>query len=98
MIEYNGVWLDSTWEFELAKRLDELKVKWVRPNPIPWVDEKGVTHNYFPDFYLPDFNLFLDPKNPHAVNVQKKKLACILTQYSNIVIIKSLEECSNYKI
>lgn len=97
-IEYNGIWLDSTWEYELAKRLDELKVKWVRPNPIPWVDEKGVTHNYFPDFYLPDFNLFLDPKNPHAVNVQKKKLACILTQYSNIVIIKSLEECSNYKI
>lgn len=97
-IEYNGIWLDSTWEYELAKRLDELKVKWVRPDSIPWVDEKGVTHNYFPDFYLPDYDLYLDPKNPHAIAVQKNKLACIIKQYSNIVIIKSLEECSNYKI
>jgi hypothetical protein len=96
MIEYNGIWLDSTWELELAKRLDSLEIKWVRPNPIPWVDNDGVTHNYFPDFYLKDYDLFLDPKNPQAIKVQKKKLDCILAQYSNIVILDNLDACKNY--
>jgi hypothetical protein len=92
-VMYKGVLLDSSWELELAKRLDELEIKWVRPDPIPWVDEEGVTHNYFPDFYLEDYGLFLDPKNPQTVKVQKKKLDCLLTQYKNIVIIESIEEC-----
>lgn len=97
-IEYKGILLDSSWELELAKRLDELKIKWIRPDPIPWVDEEGITHNYFPDFYLEDYDLFLDPKNPHAVKVQKKKLDKLLTQYKNIVIIESVEECKQFII
>lgn len=97
-VEYKGILLDSTWELELAKRLDELNIKWVRPDPIPWIDEEGVTHNYFPDFYLEDYNLFLDPKNPQAIKVQKKKLDRLLTQYQNIVIIESIKECKNFSI
>jgi len=95
-VEYKGILLDSSWELELAKRLDELKIKWVRPDPIPWIDEEGVTHNYFPDFYLEDYDLFLDPKNPQAVKVQKKKLDRLLTQYKNIVIIESIEQCKKF--
>jgi len=96
IIEYKGVLLDSSWELELAKRLDELNIKWVRPDPLPWVDDEGVTHNYFPDFYLEDYDLYLDPKNPQAVRVQKKKLEILLTQYKNIVIIDSLKKCKEY--
>jgi hypothetical protein len=96
VVEYKGILLDSSWELELAKRLDELQVKWTRPEPMPWVDDQGVTHNYFPDFYLPEYDLFLDPKNSHAIKVQKKKLDCILTQYKNIVIIDSLEKCKTF--
>lgn len=96
MIEYNGVWLDSTWELELAKRLDSMKIKWVRPDPIPWVDSEGVTHNYFPDFYLTDYDIFLDPKNPQAKKVQKKKIDMIMSQYKNVVILNSVEECQSY--
>lgn len=96
VVEYRGILLDSSWELELAKRLDELKIKWVRPDPIPWVDKEGIIHNYFPDFYLEDYDLFLDPKNPYAIKVQKKKLDCLLTQYKNIVIIDSIEKCRQY--
>jgi len=95
-VEYKGILLDSSWELELAKRLDDLKIKWIRPDPIPWVDDEGVTHNYFPDFYLEDYDLFLDPKNPQAVKVQKKKLKCLLTQYKNIVIIDSVDRCKTF--
>lgn len=97
-IEYKGILLDSSWELVLAKRLDELGIKWVRPEPIPWVDDQGITHNYFSDFYLEDYDLYLDPKNPQAVKVQKKKLDCLLTQYKNIVILESIEECKQFSL
>ena len=98
VIEYKGILLDSSWELELAKRLDELKIKWTRPDPIPWTDIDGLVHNYFPDFYLPDYDLYLDPKNPHAVNVQRKKLDILSKQYSNIIVIETLDGCKNFSI
>lgn len=97
-VMYNGILLDSTWELELAKRLDSLDIKWIRPRPVKWVDDEGLEHNYFPDFYLPNYDLYLDPKNPHAVKVQKKKLEKILTLYKNLVIIESLEKCKNFML
>lgn len=98
IIEYNGIKLDSSWELALAKRLDEQHIKWVRPNPLPWFDKNGVKHNYFADFYLPDYDVYLDPKNPGALKVQKEKIECLLTQYKNIRIIKTLDECKLFEI
>lgn len=97
IINYKGVMLDSTWELALAERLDQLNVKWIRPNPIPWIDNKGIKHNYFPDFYLSDYNLYLDPKNPECVRQQKEKLDILKETYDNIVIIDSLEKCKLFK-
>lgn len=88
--------LDSRWEEVLAKRLDELNIKWVRPLPIKWVDKKGIYHNYFPDFYIPDRNLYLDPKNPFAVVSQKEKLDCLSEQIPNLKILYTIEECRNF--
>jgi hypothetical protein len=98
MIDYKGIQLDSTWELALAKRLDDLCIRWIRPEPITWEDEDLSTHHYFPDFYLPEYNLFLDPKNPQACKVQKKKIKKLLTQHKNIIIIKSLQECEKFNI
>lgn len=98
VVEYKGILLDSSWELELAKRLDELNIKWIRPNPIPWKDDEGTVHNYFPDFYLPEYDKYLDPKNKHAIKVQEKKLKILLTQYENIDIIDSLEGCKTFSI
>ena len=74
IVEYKGILLDSSWELALAKRLDELNIKWIRPDPIKWKGIDGVVHNYFADFYLTEYDLYLDPKNPHAISVQKQKL------------------------
>lgn len=98
VVEYKGVILDSSWELALAKRLDELGIEWYRPEPLEWVDENGVAHNYFPDFYLPEYDKYLDPKNKHAILVQEPKLRVLLTQYSNIQIIDSLEGCKTFTI
>lgn len=96
-VEYKGVLLDSSWELALAKRLDELNIEWVRPEPLKWVDKTGVEHNYFPDFYLPKYKRFIDPKNPHACRVQKEKLSVILNQY-DITILKTINECKTFTI
>lgn len=97
MIEYKDVMLDSTWELELAKRLDNLGISWERPNPIKWSDEKGVQHNYFPDFYLFDYDIYLDPKNPYAYESQKEKIEILKRQLPNLIIIGTLEECKKWR-
>lgn len=97
-ILYKDIWLDSSWELILATRLDELNVKWIRPDPIKWVDDNGVSHNYFPDFYLVDYDLYLDPKNPQAYKVQKDKILKLNEQYDNIIILKTLNECKEFQV
>jgi hypothetical protein len=88
--------LDSSWKEALAKRLDEIKINWTRPPAIKWIDDVGVSHNYFPDFYLIDYDLYLDPKNPYAIKAQQAKLECLTKQIKNLIIIKTLAECKNY--
>lgn len=63
--EYGGVVWDSTWEARLAQRLDSLNVDWVRPGKelsIPYVTIDGETRNYYPDFYLPRTDVFVEVK------------------------------------
>ena len=96
MVEYKGIMLDSSWELELAKRLDELNVKWIRPKSIPWTDAEGRVRRYFPDFYLPEHDLYLDPKNKHAYNVQKEKIDILLATYDNIQFITDLDDIKNF--
>lgn len=98
MILYNGVMLDSSWEYELAKRLDYLNIKWTRPNPLKWKDKNNNFHNYFPDFYLIDFDLFLDPKNPAAYKNQEEKIDILKNTYPNIRFLRTLNECKNFTI
>lgn len=98
-IDGSQVLLDSSWEETLALRLDSLGIRWNRPTtPIKWKDTSGKFHNYFPDFYLPDFDLFLDPKNPYAVKVQSVKLEIIKTVIPNLRILTTLKECYEFTI
>lgn len=69
---YNGIWFDSTWEVRVAKSLDENNIKWERPKiGFQWTDEG---RKYYPDFYLPDYNVYLDPKNPYLQQQDKQKI------------------------
>jgi hypothetical protein len=96
MVEYNGVWMDSSWEVRLAQRLDSLGISWERPDPLPYTDIHGKKRNYFPDFYLPEYDVYLDPKNPAAYENQKEKIKVLLQQYKNIVILTTLASVDTY--
>lgn len=95
-IDGSTVMLDSSWEVALARRLDELKVDWIRPPPIRYSSLDDKLHNYFPDFYLPKYNLFIDPKNPIAFKAQKDKISILVELIPNLIFLRSLEECENF--
>jgi len=102
MIDYmmkNGeiVKLDSSWELALAKRLDFLNIEWNRPEPLVY-EMDGENHKYFPDFYLGEFDVYLDPKNPYAFEVQREKIDILNETYGNIIWITTLEECENFSM
>ena len=91
------VLLDSSWEVALAVRLDELSIQWSRPAiPLTWVDNQGNCRNYFPDFYLEKYNIYLDPKNKEAFKKQKEKVDWLLINRPDVIFLHTLEECKNY--
>ena len=66
--------LQSSWEVKTAKKLDELKIRWARPSKrIKWNDGER-DRTYLPDFYLPDYDLYLDVKNHIGISQQKIKI------------------------
>ena len=66
-IEYNGIKLDSSYELTLVQDLDKNNIKWERPKPLMW-EKDGNTHRYYPDFFLPDYNIYIDTKNDYLIN------------------------------
>lgn len=88
--------LDSSWEVALAKALDVSGISWERPYPLKWVDSDGSWHHYFPDFYLPEYQIYLDPKGPLARKAQEEKIKEIEKQYGNVFFLYNLDECINF--
>jgi hypothetical protein len=60
-IEYKGVKLKGGWEIIVAKWLDENNVRWEHETKSFDYEWNGI-RKYYPDFYLPDFDLFIEVK------------------------------------
>jgi hypothetical protein len=60
-IDYNGVKLKGGWELIVAKWFDENNIKWEYETKSFDYEWNGLK-KYYPDFYLPDFNLFIEVK------------------------------------
>lgn len=88
--------LESSWEVEIAKILDSNEINWVRPKPIKWIDKYNKIRYYYPDFYLTEYNMYLDPKNPFCMERDKEKMSkvekIINVRYGDIEYIKTIIE------
>lgn len=91
---YNGYLLESSWELELAKDLDANDIKWVRPDPIIYYDDSGQKRRYYPDFYLTDYNVYLDPKNEYVRIKDKKKIQWVIDQNDVKIILLNKHQLS----
>lgn len=94
---YNGILYDSGWEVELAKRLESLGIAFERPKtPIKYVGVDEKEHNYFPDFYLPNRNVFIEVKNPYLFE-KDSKVQMLRAKRSNIIWLTSLEQIREFE-
>lgn len=64
---YNGLKLDSSYEVLVATELDANNIRWERCKRFKYQWEDGSIHFYTPDFYLPDYDVYLDPKNDYLI-------------------------------
>jgi len=62
IIVYNGVKLKGSWEVETAKWLDKQSIVWT--NVVKGFDYEwqNSMHTYFPDFYLPNYDVYIEVK------------------------------------
>lgn len=93
--------LDSQWELLVAQRLDELNVEWYRPKcRLPYFDDKGIEHNYIPDFYVKTFNCFIEVKSKFIANWQNSinKVEYIKEHYKFVKWIETEDECSTFEL
>lgn len=62
IIEYNGHKLKGSWELKVAEWLDKNNISWESEvNPQNYFWDNG-WHMYFPDFYLHEYNVYLEVK------------------------------------
>lgn len=82
----NKVTLQSSYELACSKILDSLSINWIRPKSLKYNGKR-----YFPDFYLPDYDLYLDPKNDYLALKDAQKIDCVQQQNNVKVYILTKE-------
>lgn len=82
--EYGGEKLHGTWELEVAKWLDFNGIMWQRKSitsfEYMW---NGTMHRYFPDFYLPELNFYIEVKG-----YETDRDRCKWSVVPNLIVIK----------
>lgn len=83
---YNGFQLNGSWELVVAEWLDKNNIKWTNKiNPFTYVWNNS-THLYFPDFYLPELDWYIEVKGYERV-----RDICKWAVVPNLVVIKQKE-------
>lgn len=86
---YNGCRMESSYEIIVAKDLDAHNIKWEKPKSFKYIYD-GREHRYTADFYLPEYDVYLDPKNDFLIhNINPA------TGYCDVDKIKLVEEQNN---
>ena len=78
--------LQSSYELKCYEILTELKINWIRPKAL-----KYDGRNYFADFYLTDFDIYLDPKNDYKAKLDADKIEKVKEQ-NNVSVFILLKE------
>ena len=106
--KYKGKKFISSYEVRIAMSLDENNIRWEKPDYgiFTYIDLNGKKHTYTPDLYLPDYNVYLDPKNDFLIeNINptlgysdKDKINWVMEQNGVRVIILNKNQLDWYVI
>jgi hypothetical protein len=75
----NKVYLQSSYEVLCAEILDKMNIRWIRPTYLHY-NLDGKTKKYFADFYLVDYDVYLDTKNDYLIVQDAGKINAVITQ------------------
>lgn len=92
-IRYKGKSLGSSYELTVVKNLEENKIAWDTCKRFEYTDPTGKTRTYTPDIYLPDFDVYLDPKNDFLIHNNNPTLGFLDSEK-----IKIVEETHKIKV
>jgi hypothetical protein len=81
------VYLHSSYEEKLAISLDKNNVKWIRPEPLRYVGNDDKEHRYYADFYLKDYDIYLDTKNDYLIQKDKDKIRRVQEQNKKTIMV-----------
>jgi len=95
--DQKDIYLESSFEIKLAKNLDDNQIKWIQPQPLSYIDLFKQRHLYYADFYLPEYNIYIDPKNSYLLNKSIKKLIRVSKQNNIKLLIISNEKLLNWE-
>jgi hypothetical protein len=92
------VLMDSTWEVAMAERLDHLKIEWERKEDmkLTYYSKTGRKRNYIPDFYLPDYDTYIEVKGYWTDAARYKMESVQSTNPVKIVILESLDAVNKF--
>ena len=89
---YNGVHFDSSYEVIVAKELDKNNILWEKSKSFTYIVD-GISRHYTPDFYLPEYNVYLDPKNDFLIENVNPALG-----YKDLDKIKWVEDLHGIRV
>lgn len=89
---YNGFSMDSGSEKEFAMLLDSNNIQWVKNKTVyfPYVDGEGKPRKYYPDFYLSEYDLWVEIKSKYYAD-KDKLLKYKLNAVPNIELLYDTE-------
>lgn len=82
----NGFKIDGTWELIVVEYLNKSNIEWIKPKKPFEYTWNGSIHNYYPDFYLPKYDRYIEVKGYETSRDLEKYKAV-----PNIILIKATE-------
>jgi len=90
--KYKNIILDSSYELMFAEICDKSNITWekCRNHYFPYKIDR--LRHYIPDFYLPQFDLYIDTKNDFLIKKDNQKIKAVKDQNSINLIVLSLND------
>jgi hypothetical protein len=82
----SGVRVQGTWERDVALKFEELGVKWTKPktnSDIFRYEMDGKIRSYSPDFYLPDYDIYVEVKG-YWWGDDRRKMDIVIKSYPEV--------------
>lgn len=79
--------VQGTWELKFIKWLDDNKIDFkCHRDKIPYIDDNGNERNYYPDFFIYEWDSYVDVKSDYSFRNQERKFE-ILKSNNNIILL-----------